>query len=92
MILVPKDFGLHPQLFPLNREIREYVSGNLRKNWSQGYCVQTDNFAYFCPKSAVKSRKGTRNIFSTITISLGKILKKNLKTDYRISMNHRNNI
>ena len=70
----------------LNLYFREYTSGILRKNFSQGYCVPTV-FLFFCSlkigvnfsfvltlKSAVKSSRRTRCtyicILSTITISL----------------------
>ena len=33
--------SLESLINPEKLYIREYTSGNLRKNWSQGYCVQT---------------------------------------------------
>ena len=66
--------------------IREYTSGNLRKKWSYCLqtalnisCAllsqQLENWRQLCvrilpPKSAVKSSRRTRRIFSTNTISL----------------------
>ena len=77
-------------LCPEKLYIREYTSGNLRKNWSQGFCVQTamntsfalrsqlENRRQLCvcltPKSAVKSSRRTRRMFSTNTKSLVKPL------------------
>ena len=73
------------RLKPEKLYIREFASGNLRENWSQGYCVQTalnTSFALLsqleirrqlcvCFDSAVKSsRRRTTCIISTIIISL----------------------
>ena len=91
MAIILQAFYFQSEWF-IQRYYREFTSGNLRKNWNQGYCEQTalntsfaplsqlENRRQLCvfltPKSAFKSSRRTRRIFSLVKISLANIYVK----------------
>ena len=78
--------NIHIYTSPEKFYIREYTSGSLRKNWNISFALLTQLIWQFgvnsvfvlTPKSAVKSRKQTRSIISSITTSLLKPLQLHL--------------